>query len=597
MSRVINGAFGNANKAFGKLNSNQQLFQDRAMSVARTSGAAGAAILGPIALAANEAIKFEDAMAGVSKVLNLQNGSTGLKKVSTEVQNLSVYLAKTPEQVAELYANLAQGGAAQNELGRIAKIAGQVAVAFDIDPGIAADRFVKLRNAMALTTDQAKQASDAINYLSDKSAAKASQILDYFAAGAAGASRALNLTSQESAAIGTVFISMGKSGEEAATIVERMAKSLRNQGKAAGQAFKAGGGGITGLLAAIQKGSNLSGQNRFEYFHQFGEYGIEVEQLANNMDQLQKTLGLVSKSGNYAGSVQKEFANRSNTTAFKLQQARANAQVLAIELGTSLLPAIISITQAVAPVIINLTKWAQANPVVSSSIIKLAAGLGVALSAISLASYAVAAFNVVLAANPIVWIIGAIALYAAAVYTIYQNWTPIVAFFQKIWTQIREIFSNTITWIQGVGSIFYNAGVNIITSIGKGIWSAITYPVKAIEALVTKIREYLPFSPAKVGPLKTLHRVKIAETIASSIKMAPIQQAMGRAVSPIADGVGQFAGTGGNSSAAININFAPTVNIGPGGNSGDMLKALKQYEGELMRMIKEATRKEMRVSY
>lgn len=597
MSRVFESAFGKANKAMGGLSERAQKFRDIGNGISATSGAIGMAIMTPLALAANEAINFEDKMASVSKVLNLENGSKQLNKIGNEVKGLGDYLAKSPTQVAELYANLAQGGAPEKQLTKIAKIAGEVAVAFDIDPGIAGDRFIKLSNAMGLTIAQTKKATDAINFLSDKTAAKASQILDYFSAGAAGAARAIGLNAEQAAALGSMYISMGKSGEEAATIVERMAKTLRNSDKQAGKIFKSAGGGLAGLLLAIRKGDQLTGDKRFQFFKEFGEYGVEVEQLGNNYQKLAKTLDLVSKSGNYANSVTKEFENRSNTTAFKLQQAQANMQAFAIEIGTSLLPMITGLLKKITPVLRSLTAWANKNPVLVGTITKVAAVLGTLMLIISAVSKVMVIFNAVLYANPIVWIIAAVIALAAAVYLIYKNWGPISEFFSKIWTGIKFAMSQAWQSLKTVAKNFYNAGASIVKMIAKGIWDFITFPIRAISAVAKKIRAYLPFSPAKEGPLKTLHKVRIAQTIAEGMNPAPVSSAMRRLVAPVQEQTFSLAGGGQSSGGSVSVNFAPVINMGAGGDRAGVMQGLQQYEGKLMDMIREAIRRDERKKF
>jgi hypothetical protein len=39
-----------------------------------------------------------------------------------------------------------------------------------------------------------------------------------------------------------------------------------------------------------------------------------------------------------------------------------------------------------------------------------------------------------------------------------------------------------------------------------------------MRAIVTRIRRFLPFSPAKEGPLMDIHRIKLVETIADGIR-------------------------------------------------------------------------------
>src|SRR5690606_21240897 len=65
---------------------------------------------------------------------------------------------------------------------------------------------------------------------------------------------------------------------------------------------------------------------------------------------------------------------------------------------------------------------------------------------------------------------------------------------------------------------FFDAGKNIVTSIADGINSAIGKVTDAIGNVTKKIRDFLPFSPAKEGPLRDIMNVKIAESIAEAIR-------------------------------------------------------------------------------
>lgn len=74
-------------------------------------------------------------------------------------------------------------------------------------------------------------------------------------------------------------------------------------------------------------------------------------------------------------------------------------------------------------------------------------------------------------------------------------------------------------------SKFFNAGRNIVTSIADGIKSAVGVVTDAIGNVASKVRDFLPFSPAKEGPLLDIHRLNFGGTIAQSIKRAvPIVQ-------------------------------------------------------------------------
>src|SRR5690606_32161919 len=107
-----------------------------------------------------------------------------------------------------------------------------------------------------------------------------------------------------------------------------------------------------------------------------------------------------------------------------------------------------------------------------------------------------------------------------------QHWDKIVAWFGDLWKRVTVIFSGFVKWLFGLGTTFWNAGKNIIDSIWKGMKSAIHKPVEAIKGIVSKVRDYLPFSPAKTGALKDIHRIRLVETIAQSIKANPLIKAM-----------------------------------------------------------------------
>jgi hypothetical protein len=123
------------------------------------------------------------------------------------------------------------------------------------------------------------------------------------------------------------------------------------------------------------------------------------------------------------------------------------------------------------------------------------------------------------------WIKGLFEKYSP-VAIIYRNWDKIKAFFSNLWGNVKGIFSSVWDWIMGLGKKFFNAGKNIVTSIWNGIKALINKPIEAVKKMVGKIRNLLPFSPAKEGPLRDIHKIKLVETIAASINSAPLIKAM-----------------------------------------------------------------------
>lgn len=597
---VINRAFGNVKTGLTGFRKNMNAVSGTAGTVAAVTGATSAAILAPLAELTNQAIQFEDKMADVSKVLGIKNGSKELEAIGQTIRNTSVYLAKMPNDVAELYANLAQGGVAQKNLDEVAKKAGQVAIAFDIDAGIAGDRYVKTQNALNTSLGETSKVFDSINTLSDKTAAKASQILDYLAAGGAGVARTLGITGQQSSALGSVFISMGKSGEESATIFERMTKGMLNMDKAAGKVYAGAGGGLAGVLAVIEKGRTLTGSARFEYFKAFGEYGNDVSQLANNFEMLQKHLGFVASEQNYLGSVNAEFVNRMNTTGTKLRQVKSELNALAIDAGSTLLPVIADLFKAFKPILQSVSGWIKRNPELTAGILKAAAAIAAINGAISLVSGAMAVLTAIMSANPIVLIIVGI---ATAALLIYKYWGPISGFFKNLWEKQKAILRGAWEFIKSFASKFYSAGKEIFLQLGRGMLSTFFYPVKLAAQLGEKIRGFFPHSPAKWGPLKDLHKTDIFGQVARGLNPAPLKAEITRGLT-IATSQPQNSATPApvanayQNSSNNNVTFAPVINMaGSGDAKTDIIAALKQYESEFLRFMKNAQRKEARAAY
>src|SRR5690625_2973686 len=90
--------------------------------------------------------------------------------------------------------------------------------------------------------------------------------------------------------------------------------------------------------------------------------------------------------------------------------------------------------------------------------------------------------------------------------------------FNGVRNAVRNGINGALNIIKGMFSTFRNAGRNIIKSIADGIKGAIDMVTDAIGNVTSKIRAFLPFSPAKEGALRDIMDVQIAESIAEAIR-------------------------------------------------------------------------------
>lgn len=102
---------------------------------------------------------------------------------------------------------------------------------------------------------------------------------------------------------------------------------------------------------------------------------------------------------------------------------------------------------------------------------------------------------------------------------------------------VGNVLKNGMNVVSGWFRAFGDAGVNIVKSIADGIWNAIGYVTDAIGNVAQAIRDFLPFSPAKEGPLRDLNKLNFGGTIADSIHGG--RKIVNNAISSLADDVNE----------------------------------------------------------
>lgn len=108
--------------------------------------------------------------------------------------------------------------------------------------------------------------------------------------------------------------------------------------------------------------------------------------------------------------------------------------------------------------------------------------------------------------------------------TISNIFNGLVGIVSSAFSRVRNAVTNGITGaynaVTGKIKDFFNAGKNIVGSIADGIKSAVGKVTGAIGNVASKIRNFLPFSPAKEGPLTDIHKLNFKGPIEDSIEDA-----------------------------------------------------------------------------
>lgn len=119
-------------------------------------------------------------------------------------------------------------------------------------------------------------------------------------------------------------------------------------------------------------------------------------------------------------------------------------------------------------------------------------------------------------------------------------------------TDIRNKFSEGVESMRNAiaekFAAFRESGAKLITTFAEGIKSALSAPIEAVRGGLAKIREMLPFSDAKTGPLSelTLSGRKVLDTVTTGINQtvghpaAAVENALGRIDLALPDNVVPF---------------------------------------------------------
>ncbi|WP_264336841.1 phage tail tape measure protein, partial [Wolbachia endosymbiont (group B) of Chorthippus brunneus] len=282
----------------------------------------------------NAAISFESAMADVKKVVKFEDKDVnGLTKLGETLKAMSRTIPLSAAELAQITASGGQLGIAAKDLTIFTDTVAKMATAFDMSAEEAGEAIAKLSNIYQIKIGEMANVGDAINHISDNTAAKAKDIVPTLNR-IGGTARQFGLTAVEAGALASSFISLGKAPEKAGTAINAMLSKLQTASKQGGnfqKAFqvlkinaqefeKAIGKNAQGtLLKFLETVAKLDKQERSSVlFDLFGlEYQDDIALLTGSLDEYRKSLRLINEE--YHGSMQREFENRANTTANNLQ--------------------------------------------------------------------------------------------------------------------------------------------------------------------------------------------------------------------------------------------------------------------------------------
>lgn len=299
------------------------------------------------------AIKFEDAMADIRKVIDFKSPQQ-FEGMRQDILKMSTTLPITAEGIAAIMAAAGQANIPTQELNRFTEMTAKVSTAWDVSAGETGEALAKMKTALGLTVGETSLLADAINHLSNNSASSAPNLLRFSRGLSSGAMAGFK--AKESLAFGGAMIGAGFEAEVAETSFRNMAKALTSGStatKSQRMAFRSLGLDARKVARAMQKDAVGTTLKVFEKIndlpkHQqgaistmlFGSEARALPGLINNMDELRRMLGLVASDTAYAGSASREFEEASKRTSNALQKLKNSVSAIGVGLGDMALPTI-----------------------------------------------------------------------------------------------------------------------------------------------------------------------------------------------------------------------------------------------------------------
>jgi len=321
------------------------------------------------------AIDFESAMADVRKVVDFKTPAQFAEMQKT-IKQLGIDTSIGAKGMADIVTAGGQLGINVPELPDFALTVAKAAIAFDMLPGVAADALANISNRMKIPIKNIESVADAINHLSNTTAAKAPSMINILSR-VSGAMSAVKMPKDAAVGFAAFAAQVETTQELAASGLNQMFIAIAKRKELASvlpSLLKAPQKTIIKLLTQLDK---LGEEKKFKVIIDlFGaEAGKFVLKAVGNLDLLNKTLDKVSNKTKFANSVTKEYEIRQKTTGKALARLSAEFNIAAINLTTGLLPSIVEGSIVLAGMTSNFASFSEANPAVVNAIMLTVGGL------------------------------------------------------------------------------------------------------------------------------------------------------------------------------------------------------------------------------
>lgn len=524
MGRAL-GAFGEkGDAAAARVERRFRKIGDATEDISKKSFLLAAAVIAPLALAANAAIKFEDKLADVAKTTGL--AGTELSTFGKDILKMSGKTRTSIDDLLKISEIGGQLGIAKKELIPFTESINQfnVALGADFSGGVeqAATQIGKIKSLFKETrgvdiASSIRQSGSAINELGAQGSGTSANIAD-FALRVGALPDALKPGLQSTLALGTLLEEAGVTAEIGAG---GLTKFLLDAGNKMGGFAKQMGIGAKAAQELLAKDPtafvtkfavSLNKLKPEQLAKKLKELGIGSQEsikvlgaVGSQSERLAQLMEISNKAFAEGTSLTNEYSKKNETTAAKIERVKNQFSALVITLGEKLLPIISRVIEKIVPLIDRVVKWTEANPELTKQIIKATVALGALLlvigafsGVISIVSNGIAAFAKLSGFLQLIggfltnWIIPALQFLWAAISVVFESIGAFLGIGSAAFLLlISLVLSFVRNWDHIVDAFKNNGIIAGLKAIGATILDAILWPLQKVLELASSLPDFL----------------------------------------------------------------------------------------------------------
>lgn len=345
-------------------------------TIGTITAVAAAVYAGPV----KSAQDYETAMAKVGTIADTQ--AVPLEKMSGQIMALSNQTGIAATAIADDVYNAISAGQSTADAVNFVTNSTKLAKAGFAESSQTLDVLTTILNAYGKSADEVGAVSDMLIQIQNKGKVTVAELSSVM--GKIIPTANANGVSLEQLGAGyAIMTSKGIAAAETTTYMNSMLNELGKSGTSAdkllrsttGSSFKelmASGKSLGDVLGILQQAAEESGKSLSDVFGSAEAGKAAVSLLSNGVDGFNESVqGMIDS----AGATDAAFAQMENTTEAKMAKAKNSITNLGIVLGQNLLPIVGQLADKVAVAVTKISEFAQANPKVVQTVLKVVAGL------------------------------------------------------------------------------------------------------------------------------------------------------------------------------------------------------------------------------